>query len=103
MLLLLRPLKQKSVRIESRTMPTGVALVVLLGALVLAVTHWVLRTEYFWKSPIDGARFQSVTDWDGVEQAAAVSRDGQFVAFFRIETDKWTFGSLKLAQVNSII
>ncbi len=66
---------------RSRTMVAVVALVALLGALVLAITHWILRTEYFWKNPINGARFQTVTDWDGVEQAAAVSRDGQFVAF----------------------
>ena len=39
------------------------------------------RTEYFWRNPIADARFQTVTDFDGVEQAAAVSRDGHFVAF----------------------
>ncbi|MEO7145864.1 MAG: DNA-binding protein [Bryobacteraceae bacterium] len=38
-------------------------------------------TEYFWRSPIAGAQFQTVTDFDGVEQAAAVSRDGHFLAF----------------------
>jgi Tol biopolymer transport system component len=37
--------------------------------------------EYFWRNPIANARFQTVTDFDGVEEAAAVSRDGQFVAF----------------------
>ncbi len=42
---------------------------------------WLQRTEYFWRSPIADARFQTVTDFDGVEQAAAVSRDGHFVAF----------------------
>ncbi len=39
------------------------------------------QTEYFWRNPIADARFQTVTDFDGVEQAAAVSRDGHFVAF----------------------
>ena len=33
------------------------------------------------ETPIADARFQTVTDFDGVEQAAAVSRDGHFVAF----------------------
>jgi len=42
---------------------------------------WLQRTEYFWRNPIAGARFHAVTDFEGVEQAAAVSRDGQLVAF----------------------
>jgi Tol biopolymer transport system component len=38
------------------------------------------------------ARFQTVTDFDGLEQAAAVSRDGHFVAFLSDrhgQTDVW--------------
>ena len=42
---------------------------------------WLQRVDYFWRSPIAGARFQTVTDFDGLEQAAAISRDGHFVAF----------------------
>ncbi len=48
---------------------------------VIGVIVWLQRTEYFWRDPIVGARFQTVTDFEAVEQAAAVSRDGQFVAF----------------------
>ncbi len=59
--------------------------VLLLAAAVVAVAlgtvYWLQKTEYFWRSPIADARFQTVTDFDGVEQAAAVSRDGHFVAF----------------------
>jgi Tol biopolymer transport system component len=51
------------------------------AALALGASLWFHRTEYFWRNPIAGARFQTVTDFDGVQQAAAVSRDGQFVAF----------------------
>ena len=51
------------------------------AVLVTAAGLWLERTEYFWRNPIIGARFQDVTDFDGTEQAAAVSRDGQFVAF----------------------
>jgi Tol biopolymer transport system component len=51
------------------------------AALVIGASLWIHRTEYFWRSPIADARFQNVTDFDGVEQAAAVSRDGHFVAF----------------------
>jgi Tol biopolymer transport system component len=53
------------------------------AAVVLAIGAglWAQRTEYFWRNPISEARFQTVTDFDGAEQAAAVSRDGHFVAF----------------------
>ena len=47
----------------------------------LAQRLWLRATEFFWRSPIADARFQRVTDFDGVEQAAAVSRDGRVVAF----------------------
>jgi Tol biopolymer transport system component/DNA-binding winged helix-turn-helix (wHTH) protein len=57
--------------------------VLLVVAAILAVSAglWLKRTEYFWQDPIAAARFQTVTEFEGVEQAAAVSRDGQFVAF----------------------
>ena len=61
------------------------AVVLLLAAVGVALavggSLWFARTEYFWRNPITDARFQTVTDFDGLEQAAAVSRDGHFVAF----------------------
>ena len=51
------------------------------AALAIGASLWLQRTEYFWRNPIADARFQMVTDFDGLEQAAAVSRDGHFVAF----------------------
>src|SRR2546427_53360 len=56
-------------------LPAAVAL------LAIGAGFWFQRTEYFWRNPIADARFQTVTEFDGVEQAAAVSRDGHFVAF----------------------
>jgi Tol biopolymer transport system component len=52
----------------------GVALAIVTGL-------WLQRTEYFWRSPLADARFQPVTDFEGVAQDAAVSRDGHLVAF----------------------
>ena len=52
-----------------------------VGVLAIGASFWLHRTEYFWRNPIADARFQTVTDFDGLEQAAAVSRDGHFVAF----------------------
>jgi Tol biopolymer transport system component len=51
------------------------------AALALGASLWFQRTEYFWRSPIADARFQMVTDFEGAAEGAAVSRDGQFVAF----------------------
>ena len=50
-------------------------------ALAIGAWQWVERTEYFWRNPIQDARFQTVTDFSGAEQSAAVSRDGHFIAF----------------------
>jgi Tol biopolymer transport system component len=57
------------------------ALTAAAGALAIGASLRLQRTEYFWRNPIADARFQTVTDFDGLEQAAAVSRDGHFVAF----------------------
>ena len=56
-------------------------LTALVVVLVIWAGFWLHRTEYFWRSPIAAARFQAITDFDGVEGSAAVSRDGHFVAF----------------------
>jgi Tol biopolymer transport system component len=61
-------------------------------ALASAAFFWAHRTERFWRNPLEGARFQTVTDFDGTEQEAAVSRDGKFVAFLSGrdgQTDVW--------------
>ena len=57
-----------------------------------ALSFWLQRTEHFWRNPIADAQFQTVTDFAGLEQAAAVSRDGHFVAFLSDqagEMDVW--------------
>jgi Tol biopolymer transport system component len=55
----------------------------LAAALALAIGAglWLHTTDHFWRNPIADAQFQTVTDFDGVQQAAAVSRDGHLVAF----------------------
>jgi Tol biopolymer transport system component len=62
------------------------------AALAIGASLWLQKTEYFWRSPIADARFQTITGFDGMEQAASVSRDGQFVAFLSDrdgQTDVW--------------
>lgn len=65
---------QRSWKLKATFGVAGIALAI--GALV-----WMHQVEYFWRNPLAGARLQTVTDFDGSEQAAAVSRDGKFVAF----------------------
>ena len=61
----------------------GQILTYVMPAIALVVVSLTIlqRSEYFWYSPIADARYQTVTDFDGVAEAAAISRDGQFVAF----------------------
>src|SRR3954451_13526473 len=68
---------------ESSRSVWRVVLPLVATAVVLAIAAivWLQRTEYFWRNPIADARFQTVTDFAGVEQAAALSRDGHLVAF----------------------
>ena len=61
----------------SRLLP----IVAVVAALAIGAGLWLQRTQYFWRNPIANARFQTVTDFDGLEQAAAVSRDGHLIAF----------------------
>ena len=65
--------------------------VAVLGT--LGITAWLLhRADYFWASPIAGVHFQLLTDFDGTERAAALSRDGRLVAFLSDcegQTDVW--------------
>ena len=73
------PLSQRStswIRWKLVLLFTALGAVMVIGAIL-----WFQRTEYFWRNPIAHARFETVTDFGGVEQAAAVSRDGHLVAF----------------------
>ena len=77
-----------------RSRITWMIVVPLAAAIALAIGAGLrLRAnDYFWRNPIAEAKFQTVTDFGGTEQAAAVSRDGQFVAFLSDrdgKTDVW--------------
>jgi Tol biopolymer transport system component len=63
------------------TRRTFVLPLAVVAALALVAALWLQRIEQFWRSPIADARFQTVTNFDGLEQQAAVSRDGHLIAF----------------------
>jgi Tol biopolymer transport system component len=70
-------------QLKPRTfVPAWIFLLATVGLAMAAGTLLLLRkTDYFWRNPIEGARFQTITDFDGVARDAALSRDGHFVAF----------------------
>jgi Tol biopolymer transport system component len=66
-------------RRERRRWPMAAMAAVLLA---IAVVTWIaLRREGGAENPLADARYVPLTEFDGIEQAAAVSRDGKFVAF----------------------
>ncbi|MEY2411604.1 MAG: hypothetical protein QOD84_210 [Acidobacteriaceae bacterium] len=75
------PLQPARPAISSFLIKRRLVLSLLAVATAIAVALWLQRTEYFWRSPIANARFQTIADFEGVEPAAAISRDGNFVAF----------------------
>ena len=50
------------------------------------------RSDADRRNPLADARFTHLTDFDGTEHAAAISRDGSFVAFLRTGTVPPTSG-----------
>lgn len=81
-----KPVVTEPVVTESKAGPRApwaavAAVVVLLGG---AAAYWWWPATPASSSPLDAfarAQFQMITDFEGAEQAAAVSRDGRFVAF----------------------
>jgi len=75
-------------RVVRLALPAAVAAVLLLAALA----WYAAESGYFWHSPLANAKFTRLVDFAGTEQAAALSRDGKFVAFLSDrdgQTDAW--------------
>ena len=61
------------------------------GLLVIGgAAAWQLqRSEYFWRNPLEGATVTRLTDFEGAEHHAAISRDGKFVTFLSDRDGTW--------------
>jgi Tol biopolymer transport system component len=61
------------------------------GLLIVAsVAFWQLRhTDDVWRNPLEGATFTRLTDFEGAEHHAAISRDGKFVVFLSERDGAW--------------
>jgi len=56
---------------------TLVTTTVAIGLAIAAIV-WAQKTERFWRNPIEDARFQTVTDFDGTEQGFFVGPGGTY-------------------------
>ena len=59
----------------------AMAAVALLAGAGTAAMWYRQDGEPRWRDPLEGAKFSRLTDYPGAEQHAAISKDGQFVAF----------------------
>src|SRR6202035_75370 len=60
---------------------TWLLLAVLLLSIVATLTWWATRKADYASNPLANAGFSRLTGFEGVGRAAAISRDGKFVAF----------------------
>ena len=72
-----------------RRLASGAALAVGLLLIGGAATWQLQRSEYFWRSPLEGAKVTRLTDFEGGEHHAAISRDGKFVTFLSDRDGTW--------------
>jgi len=73
---------------RGRTRRGRIALLLAASAVVAATlaglgfaVERLQKADYFWRNPLASARYQRLTDFEGAEHSAAISRDGQQVAF----------------------
>ena len=80
------------------------ALMALAGVLLVGSVWYVNAPDDGWRNPLADAQFTPLTEFDGVEESVAISRDGQFVAFLSDQTgvfDAW-IGQIGTGQFNNL-
>ena len=64
-----------------RSWRIAVSVVVVLFVIALGIVWRLRQNDYFWRNPLDGARTERVSDFEGDETDASISPDGKFMAF----------------------
>lgn len=74
---------QTADRSRSKAGSIGWLLAGLIAVVLLAIGlgMWSRNLEFFWRNPIQSASFRVLTNLGRLQGSAAVSRDGQFIAF----------------------
>jgi len=73
-----------------RRLAVWTAVTAALLVLVAGIAAWQLqRSEYFWRNPLEGAKATKLTEFEGAEHHAAISRDGKFVVFLSDRDGSW--------------
>jgi Tol biopolymer transport system component len=89
---------EASPTLKGTSLKLPLTIAVVAFALAVGVIFWLRNGERFWKSPIAGAKLQTVAEFEGEALSAAVSHDGHFAALLSDrdgKTDVW------LTQVGS--
>lgn len=74
----------------SRARRAGVFALLAVGGVALGTAQWFLqREEQRSGNPIASAAFTRLTEFEGAEEHAAISRDGRFVAFLSDRDGPW--------------
>jgi Tol biopolymer transport system component/DNA-binding winged helix-turn-helix (wHTH) protein len=81
-----QPMQPAARRTDRRLAVVG-ALIGAAGA--LAATWWLVRGAGEPADPLLGASYRRLTDFEGAEEHAAISRDGRFVAFLSDRDGTW--------------
>ena len=71
-----RPTRRRA-RVALAAALAAIGLLALASVVVLRLE----KADYFWRDPLANARFQRLTDFEGAEHSAAISRDGTLAAF----------------------
>ena len=65
------------------------AVAVSVLAIAIAATWQWQRSESLWRNPLESATVTRLTDFEGAEHHAAISRDGKFVTFLSDHDGSW--------------
>ena len=92
-----------SVPVESRRSPIAVLAIAIVSALVAVFATLELTPPAEPINPLVGARLTKLTDFDGTEFDATISRDGKFVAFVSDRDVRLTSWSARSARATTAI